>query len=88
MTHHSFKEQDSKGDVIIFQNFYVRILSRQSSFFSILVQPEEKFRLLIPFEPEICQVFKDKESFFYFQVEDPSVFSSLKIELKISKQTN
>lgn len=34
-----------------------------------MVKPEEKFKALIPMEPELVKIVKDKEQFFYFEVD-------------------
>jgi len=57
----NYRDQDNKGDLIIFQNIYIKIYADEESYFSIMVKPEEKFKVLIPMESELVTVERDKD---------------------------
>ena len=57
----NYRDQDNKGDLIIFQNIYIKIYAEEESYFSIMVKPEEKFKVLIPMESELVTVERDKD---------------------------
>ena len=70
-------------DVIIMDRVYLKVKSRLSSGYSILVKPTEKFKELKAFKTELVYTSRDKDQYLFFSFDNKALVSteSLIIEM-------
>lgn len=66
---------EKSNDILIFQNFFLKVKSFEHSKFSILILPKDKFREIKAFEPEIVKTSSLKDTFVYYYLSQKNLKS-------------
>ncbi len=66
----TFKVQNRKEDIIIFKEVFVKVVSKASSGYSMLLKPKDKFKELKRYETEIVYTDPQNDQFLFYYIND------------------
>lgn len=78
-----FEVTNSENDIILFKEVYIKVLSSKFSKFGILVQPKDRFKHVLPSEPEIVFSDEQRDTYLYFYLLREQMATVRTLELEI-----
>jgi hypothetical protein len=79
-----FQLSEPAKDIVLFNAVFIKVTSQETSRFSVLVRPQEKFKLLKVNEPEIVYTSPDSDTFLYFGCSAEQLLYTQRIELNVN----
>jgi hypothetical protein len=78
-----FELSDSENDIIIFKEVYIKVISAKGSKFALFVKPKDRFKHVLPGEPEMVRCDPNTDIYLYFALsaEMMPTVKSLELEL-------